>query len=304
MRSLQLPGYWAFTGQVLSVLRDSRKQVLLLGLLYVLVSGVFLGLGSQESFTTLRETLSEAGAYITDGDWSAMGEASLLALSTVAGSLSPSLTEAQQVYAIILGLLMWLALVWLLRQKRAGGSVRVRDALYNAGAPIIPTTLLFVVLLLQLLPIALVAIGYSAAQATGLLAGGVEAMLFWAAATGLAALSLYWLSSTALALVIVTLPGMYPMRALRIAGDMVVGRRLRILYRVLWMLLGVVVMWAAVLIPIIMLDTGLKDIWPVIAWLPTIPVVVLVLSCLSFIWVASYVYLLYRGIVDDDAKPA
>ena len=303
-RSLKLPGYWAFTTRVLSVIKANRKQLLLLGLLYMVFTGIFLGISSQEGFTTLRETLNEAGEYLTDGNWSALGEASLLALSTVTGAISPELSEAQQAYAVIFGLLMWLALVWLLRQCLAGSKVRIRDALYNSGAPIVPTALLFFVLLLQLLPVALAAIAYLPAQTSGLLDGGVEAMLFWIAAGGLAALSAYWITSTALAMVVVTLPGMYPLRALRIAGDMVVGRRLRILYRLLWMTVITVLAWVILLIPFIMIDMGLKAWIPAIDWQPIVPVVVLILGTISFIWMTTYVYLLYRGIVDDDAKPA
>jgi hypothetical protein len=304
VRSLQLPGYWEFTSKVVATIWKNKKFFLILTSLYIGASLLLLGLGSQESFATLRETISEAGASVYAGDLSKLGEASLLALSTVAGSISPTLTEVQQVYAVIIGLLAWLTIVWFLRQRLAGGVVKVRDALYNAGAPIVPMTVLFVILLLQLLPIALALIGYSAAQASGLLDGGVEAMLFWVAAAGLTTLSLYWIASTALALVVVTLPGMYPMRALRIAGDMVVGRRLRILYRMVWMVVGLAVAWVITLIPIILLDTGIKQLLPSIEWLPVVPFTVLLLSCISFIWMASYIYLLYWGIIDDDAKPA
>jgi hypothetical protein len=147
-------------------------------------------------------------------------------------------------------------------------------------------------------------IGYSAAQSTGLLAGGVEAMLFWVAASLLALLSLYWVTSTMIALVVVTLPGMYPMRAIKTAGDLVIGRRLRILLRLLWMLLGLAVFWIIVMIPIILFDTWIKSLWPAIENVPTIPIVLLAMSSISVVWVSSYVYLLYRKVVDDDAKPA
>ena len=129
-------------------------------------------------------------------------------------------------------------------------------------------------------------------------------MVFWMVASLLAVLSLYWVTSTIIALVIVTLPGMYPMRALKTAGDLVIGRRLRILLRLLWMLLGIVVVWAAVMIPIVIFDTWLKGAWPAIASFPTIPLTLLAASSVTVVWAASYVYLLYRKVVDDDARPA
>ncbi len=303
-RSLKLPGYWGFTLTVLKVLKENKKALLYLGLVYAIASVVFLGLGSQENFDTLRETVNNTGGEVFQGNWGEVGKASLLALSTIAGNISPELTEVQQVYAVILGLIIWLSTVWLLRQRLAGNKVGVRDALYNGGAPIVATAILFLVMLVQLLPLALAIIGYTAAQTSGLLAGGVEAMLFWIAAIGLAVLSLYWITSTFMAMVIVTLPGMYPFRALSIAGDMVVGRRLRIMYRILWAFLLQIVMWLVVLIPIVLLDAGLKQVLPAVSWIPIVPVVLVILSTTSLITMASYVYLLYRRVVDDDAKPA
>lgn len=129
-------------------------------------------------------------------------------------------------------------------------------------------------------------------------------MLFWIAAGLLTLLSIYWISSTFFALIVVTLPGMYPMQALRTAGDMVVGRRLRILLRLLWMGLGLVLAWALVLIPFILFDGWLKGVWPQIEWLPIVPVVLLLMSTATVVWTAAYIYLLYRKVVDDDAKPA
>jgi hypothetical protein len=63
-------------------------------------------------------------------------------------------------------------------------------------------------------------------------------------------------------------------------------------------------MWLVVLIPIVLLDAGLKQVLPAVSWIPIVPVVLVILSTTSLITMASYVYLLYRRVVDDDAKPA
>jgi len=192
----------------------------------------------------------------------------------------------------------------LLRNLLAGHKVRLRDGIYSAGAPIIPTFMVGLVMIVQLLPLGIAALGYSAASASGLLDGGVEAMLFWFAAALLTIMSLYWVTSTFFAMVIVTLPGMYPGRALKTAGDMVIGRRLRILTRVVWMFACIGVAWALILIPVILIDSGLKQLWTQIEWIPIVPTVLTVLGVSSIVWSASYIYLLYRRVVDDDAKPA
>jgi hypothetical protein len=215
------------------------------------------------------------------------------------------MTDVQQVYAALIAILAWLTSVWLLRNILAGHKVKLRDGLYNAGSPILSTFLVALLLLVQMLPFALALIGYSAASATGLLAaGGVESMLFWIAAGLLTTLSLYLITSTIFALVIVTLPGMYPFQAIKTAGDLVVGRRLRILMRLLWLAAGVSIAWVIVMVPIILIDMWLKGVWSAITWVPTIPFTLLTLGALTIIWASSYVYLLYRKVVDDGTDPA
>lgn len=303
-RSLQLPGYWAFSDYVFRTLWEKKRLFGLLVLVYAVLSGLVVGIASQDVYTQLGDTLKETSGDIFEGNMGEIGQAGLLLAATISGGANAAPTEGQQIYGAIFVLLTWLTTVWLLRNVLAGRAVRLRDGLYSAGAPIVATFFVGIVLLVQLLPLGLSFLGYSAAVSSGLLSGGVAAMVFWMVASLLAVLSLYWVTSTIIALVVVTLPGMYPMRALRTAGDLVIGRRLRILLRLLWMLLGIVVTWAVVMIPVVIFDTWLKDVWPAIASFPTIPLALLAASSVTVVWAASYVYLLYRKVVDDDALPA
>lgn len=303
-RSLKLPGYFKFTHDVHRTVWQYRKPLIALTVIYIVFSALLVGIASQDTYTTLTTTLRDTGSEIFEGNLGQIGQAGLLFATIATSGLSNAPSEAQQIFAGLLILLVWLTTVWLMRNLLAGHKVKVRDGLYSAGAPLISTALVTLVLFVQLLPLALAVIGYSAALASGLLNGGVEAMLFWISAGLLTLLSLYWITSTFFALIVVTLPGMYPMRALRTAGDMVVGRRLRILLRLLWMSLCVALTWALILIPFILLDSWLKGVWPQIEWLPIIPVILLFMSTATVVWVACYVYLLYRKVVDDDAKPA
>lgn len=304
-RSLTLPGYWSFTAHVNKTLWTHRKTFILLVVTYAILTVLLVGIASQDTYSTLTDTLRTTGTNVFTGDWGEVGRASLLFAATVTGSISQTLSETQQIYAVLLGLLAWLTSVWLLRNILAGHKVKLRDGLYNSGAPILSTFLVALLLLVQMLPFALALIGYSAATATGLLAaGGIESMLFWIAAALLTVMSIYLMTSTAFALVIVTLPGMYPYQAIKTAGDLVVGRRLRILKRLIWMSLCISVSWTLIMIPIILIDLWIKGMWATISWLPIVPVVMLALSSLTIVWVSSYVYLLYRKVVADDANPA
>ena len=303
-RSLKMPGYIAFTKFVNVTLWKYRKLFILLAVVYAVLSAVLIGIGSQDTYSTLTSTLQDTGSEVLEGNLAELKKAGLLFVSIAGSGLTTTPTEVQQVYTVILGLMIWLVTIWLLRNLLAGYKVRLRDGIYSAGAPIVATFLVALVMVVQLIPLGIAVLGYSAATASGLLSGGVEAMLFWFAAALLAILSLYWVTSTFFAMIIVTLPGMYPVKALKTAGDMVVGRRLRILMRVIWMFGCIGVAWVLVLIPFILIDSGLKHLWMQIEWIPIIPTVLMVLGVASVVWSASYIYLLYRRVVDDDAKPA
>jgi hypothetical protein len=304
-RSFQLPGYWAFTNTVRKLLLAHKKLFVCVALLYATLSVALIGLASQDAYVTLADTLRETGSDLFTGAWGEIGKASLLLATGLTGSLNSALTEAQQVYAILIMLLTWLTAVWLLRSIVAGGKPKLRDGLYSAGAPIVSTFVVLLVIVVQLLPVALAAAGLGAAIASNLISdGGVEAMLFWAAVVALLALSLYWITSTVIALVVVTLPGMYPLKAIKIAGDLVVGRRVRLLLRLLWMGLITAGLWIIIMIPILLLDAWIKGLIPSIEWLPVVPVALMAMTSLTVVWMAAYVYLLYRKVVDDDAAPA
>ncbi len=301
-RPLDLPGYFAFTGHVNKTLWSNRKVFLSLALAYAVITVLVVGIASQDSYATLSDLLKNTSGDMFNGFWGGIGGAGLMVLTAISGGLSQSLSESQQIYAGLITLMVWLTTVWLLRNILAGHKVKMRDGLYNAGAPILPTFLVSLLLIIQLLPIALALIGYSAASTTGLLGGGVEAMLFWAAAALLTTLSLYWISSTFFALIIITLPGMYPFNAIKTAGDLMVGRRFKVLLRLLWMAVVTLFALAITLIPIVMLDSWIKGLWPAAAWAPIVPVALLAATSLTLIWISSYIYLLYRKVVASESK--
>ena len=303
-RSFKMPGYWSFSFYAFKTLRSHKKTFLLLALAYAILTIILVGMASQDTYTTLISTLTQTSGDAFKGNFGQFGQAGLLLLTIMSGGISQSLTEGQQIYATIIGLLTWLTTVWMLRNILAGKRVKLRDGLYNAGSPILSTFIVGLVLVIQLIPFALALIGYSAASATGLLNSGVEAMLFWIVAGLLSILSLYWITSTIIALVVVTLPGMYPFRAIKTAGDLVIGRRVRIMMRLLWMAFLALLAWVIVMLPIILLITWLNSLWPALQGVPVIPFVIVALSSLTIVWAASYVYLLYRKVVADDADPA
>jgi len=302
IRSLKLPGYWAFTGQVWVYLWERKRTFGMLVLLYAFASIMLGGITTQETFRQVSDLLNTSAGEVIKGAWGSVGQAGVLLASAF---LTPgNLSTEQQTYLGISSVMLWLTTVWLLREMMAGRKPRLRDGLYSAGAPVVASLVVVLIAIIQLIPIAIAALAYVGLLASGLLQEGVGMMLYWAFAVTVATLVLYWMTPTFIALVIVTLPGMYPLQALRAAGDIVVGRRSRVLYRILWMALMVILAWVAVMIPMVLFDTGIKNVIPVIKDVPFVPVAAALMGSITAVWTSAYIYILYRRIVDDDASPA
>lgn len=303
-RSLKLPGYWNLTTSVWSILWQHKKLFVSLAFVYVAITVIVSGLGQQESYANLVQALKDGGGDLFKGNFGAVAGAGLLLLSSVTTGLTPDVTQAQTVIGSLVVLFAWLTTVWLLRNIFAGNRPKLRDGLYNSGAPVLSTAIMSFIVLVQLLPAAIAMVIYNASSVSGLLDGGPSAMLAWSAIVLLALISVYWITSSAIAMIIVTLPGVYPMQALRAAGDIVVGRRIRILFRLVWMVLWVILAWIVIMIPIILLDSWLKGMISAISWLPVVPLSIIFMSSITLVYSSAYIYIFYRKIVDDDADPA
>jgi hypothetical protein len=285
------------------MLRNHKGIFILLVFLYGFVLFALGGITSQDTYSQISTLLGDSKDGLTQSGLNSLGQAGLLLLSTYASGPG-TLTTDQQIYLGFFLLLVWLVTVWMLREFMNKRTPRLRDGLYNSGAPIVSSLALCLVLVLQLLPIGILAIAYGGLTSVGLATEGFGAMLFWVFAAVISALVLYWATSTVIALVIVTLPGMYPFKALKASSDLVVGRRLRILYRLLWIQIVIVIGWAICFIPLILLDNWLKSIWSIYTNVPLLPIVAALASASSAVIFASYVYLLYRKVVDDNAATA
>ena len=303
VRRLRIPGYVAFTHEVNRMLLQYRRVFIGLAIVYALTIAFVGGLTNQEVYGQISTLMKESGQELMKGGVGKISQAGILLAATVFGGGS-DLSADQQIYLGLALMMVWLATVWLLREFMLGRKPTLRDGLYNSAAPLVSTLVVVFVLAIQLLPAGVVALAYAGLVSVGLATEGFGAMIFWVTAVLVAVLSLYWITSTLIAMVVVTLPGMYPFRALKAASDLVVGRRLRILYRWLWAVLVVVVSWLVIMVPTILLDSWLKDTWKQLDAIPIVPVGVAFLSAVTMVWFAAYVYLLYRKVVDDDAKPA
>lgn len=298
-RRFDIPGYFAFTGYVFRQLNVHRRTIILLIVVYASVIAMFGGITNQDMYNQIADYISQSGRQVMEGGFGAAGE-SLMVVFSAFLSGPGAMTPEQQVY-LGLGLLMaWLATVWLLREYLAGGNPKLRDALYRSNAPFLSTFLVLLVLLVQMIPLAIVAAIYVGISTLGLLTEGLGMMLFTTLIALVAALVLYWMTSTIIALVIVTLPGMYPMEAMKAAGDMVVSRRLKILFRIIWLILVILLAWLVVMVPLTMLTGWLTSLWPWLSYVPVMPIFAAIMSSASIVFAAAYIYLMYRKLVDSE----
>ncbi len=240
-----LPSNIFFTSDVFGTIRRYGRSYGVFTIVYIVIFTAVTGIINQDNYQTFSDSIKD----IIGGDFGKVGETFTLFTSVITGQLNRSLTETQQIYVGLLSLFTWMSVVWFLRHRLGGASVNVRDALYNSGAPFLPTLMVVIVGMFQLVPGAMGVVAYFAATSTGVVAGGVESMLFAVAAVLLVVLSLYWVTSTIFGLVIVTIPGTYPFRALSLSGDVVVGRRASLLLRLLWMIFMILLIWIFVLVP-------------------------------------------------------
>ena len=302
-RELEVPGLLSHAVGTFKILFKNWKLFLPL-LLIVTIANIFLvGLMSESTYVQFQKVLDETSQNFAVGELGNFAKAGLLLVSTVtSGGLSSGLSESQQIFAVIVFLLIWLITIYLLRHRLAGHKVKIRDGFYNALTPLISTFVVLMVVFLQSIPILIVLITYSSAVATDFLSTPFYALIYFIFASLMLILSGYLLSSSLIALIAVTAPGLYPIVALRTASDLMASRRIRFLIRLIYLVFVLAVVWVVIMMPIITLDLWLKSF---VSWLegwPVIPFFLLLMTCFSFIYISAYLYLYYRRMLDYDNK--
>jgi hypothetical protein len=300
MRPLEAPGLLSFAMTTLIFLLKRWKLFGAL-LITVVVMNVFLvGIMQESTYVTFQDTLEETNEYLTGGQLGQVAKAGLLLVSTVTtGGLNQGMGEVQQVFAILLFVIVWLVTIYLIRHIMAGNNPRFRDGLYNALSPLISSLLVFLVVFLHLIPIFIVIITYATAVATDFLSTPLYAFVYWLFASGLTLLSCYLLPGSVLGLVAVSAPGMYPMAAINTASDLMASRRIRFILRLVFVIFFLSILWVVVMMPIILFDFWIKGAIDWTAGLPIVPFFLLAMTCFTSIYVSAYFYLFYRKMLDD-----
>jgi hypothetical protein len=141
-------------------------------------------------------------------------------------------------------------------------------------------------IIVQLLPVTIGATVFAAIVTSVFPGAAIASVLSAIAFILLAGWSLYMVSSSIFALYIVTLPEMQPRQALRSAKDLVSFRRLTVLRKVLFLPLVIFVVMGLIIVPLILLASGV------------VPAAFYILSMLAILFVHTYLYNLYRGMLE------
>ncbi len=301
IRKLSVPGLLHHAVDTFAIIFKNWKLFIPLILFAVVFNVLLVGLMSEETYVQFQETLEDTNAQIAGGEIGNFAKAGLLLISTVTtGGLTGGLSDSQTIFAVIIFLLIWLITIYLLRFRLSGKSVKLRDGFYNSLTPLLSTFVVFLIAFIQTIPLLVVIFTYSAAVQTGFLETPFYALVYFIFAASLITLTAYLLSSSLIALVAVTAPGLYPMTALKTASDLMAGRRIRFIIRLLFLIIVLAVVWVIVMLPIITIDLWLKG---VISWLegvPTVSIFLLIMTCFTFVYISAYLYLFYRRVLANE----
>ncbi|HEX5447876.1 MAG TPA: hypothetical protein VFW90_01600 [Candidatus Saccharimonadales bacterium] len=272
-------GSFRLSWRVLKMWRKYWKTLGGIVIIYLLLNIIFASGVSDISnnFDSIKTNLNASGGT---GLWRAAGGfASLVGSSGVSGSTTGSALQS------VLFVLESLVIIYALRHLMSGQAVYVKLAWYRAMTPLIPFLLVIFMILIQLLPITLgatlLAVIASAAFTSATWATAVSIVFF----VLMAAWSIYMVSSSIFALYIVTLPDMQPRQALRSAKDLVRFRRWEVIRKVLFLPIIIMIVMGLVIVPLILYAQRV------------VPGVFYVLSMLSILFVHSYLYSVYRELL-------
>ena len=299
-RDLNVPGIMYHIFATFKIIFKNWKLFLPLLIIAVLLNVVFVGIMSESSYVQFQDILDETSVQVAGGDIGNVAKAGLLLISTITtGGLSGESSEAAAVFGVIIFLIIWLTTIFLLRHRLAEHKVKLRDGLYNAMTPLISSFIVFVIAVIQCIPIFILIVVYSAAVQTEFLSTPFYALVFFIFAALMILLSGYLLSSSIIAFVAVSAPGLYPMKALNTASDLMMGRRIKFIIRLIALIIMLAILWVIIMLPLIVFDLWMKTF----EWtngIPFVPICLTIMTCFTAIYVTAYLYLYYRWMLKDE----
>lgn len=300
-RRTTLSGLNAMAARAFKIIFKNWKLFIPLILIVVIANIILVGLMSQDTYDSFSDAIDETNQDVAKGQLGNVGKAGLMLIGTItSGGLTKGMSEVQEVFMVLILVITWLVTIYLVRHLLAGQKIRLRDGFYNALTPLISTFLIVAFIFIECIPIFIVTITYSAAVSTEFLNTPFYAAIYFVFAGLLILLSAYLLSSGLIALVAISAPGLYPVTAINTANDLIAGRRIRFIIRLLYLVLVLAIVWIVVMLPIILIDAGLKSAFEWMSDIPVVPFFLQVMTTFTVVYSATYLYLFYRELLDMD----
>ena len=306
-RKTELPSLTSQASAAFKMFFKFWKIFLPLLLIFVGLYIFLIGAMSENTLADVKANVEQTNKDVADGKIGTVGKAGLTLLGIISTGGLTTMNDAQVVIAVLLFAIIWLVTIYLARHLLAGHQeIKMRDGFYSALSPLVSTLVVGLIIFLEAVPIMLTIIVFQVALTTEFLFTPFYALLFFMFAALMITLSLYLLSSSFFAIIVVSAPGLYPLTAVRMAKNLIMGRRLRFLIRVFYLVIIVALLYLLLLMPAIILDGALKSqfTWFAESKIPFVAIIQLTITVFIFIYLSIYFYLFYRALLDynDDAK--
>lgn len=279
---VRLPSGWSIFKSSVSHLRRNPKIYGSLFLVYFFLMLVFVkGVAFTSDLTTAKEILTEGLSGFS---------ANLAASFTIFNFLTTgnnSVDALSATYQSIILVITSLAIIWTFRQVYAGQKVTLQQSFYKSMYPLVPFLLVLVIIALQFLPVVAGSLLFNTMVTVGIATTAIEQLVWSILLFVLVVWSLYLVTVSIFALYVVTLPDMTPLRALRSAKRFIQYRRWTVMRKILFLPVILIVLTVLVMLPVIMTVTVIAE------------VVFFMLSAVLFIVAHSYMYALYRELLND-----
>jgi hypothetical protein len=213
-----------------------------------------------ESTTTLASVSSTLNHYrslypgAVGGLWSGISTYGSL-ISSLAGSNSPSGGG----YQIILFTSLSLVIIWSIKHLMSKKKISVRDAFYLSSTPLIPFFLIVLFIGFELIPLLIAASLYNNVVVGGIAVNAFESIIFTILFILLGCVSLYFITSSLLALYLVTDNNVRPMAALKQAKALVKKRRMLVFSKIIFLPIALFIAIGIIMLPFIWIVPGIAQ---------------------------------------------
>lgn len=275
-----IPSSWRLLKQTYTIISNNKLLFIGLTLLYGLAYFIFVRSVATPSINidTLQSVVSQ-----TLGNEAGATKQTATLLGAVLGS---SRTEGtNSVVVTLLAVCAGIMFVWATRERMNNIQVRVRDVVFQSLGPILSVLSILVIISIQLIPFAIATYFYSTARVNSLFASGAEDLTFFTLTVFCGLLSFYWITSSIIALFITTLPGVYPIEALKASKKLVQFRRLSVFKKML-------------VLPLLLVGLYFLLLLIVLRFFPNLTYPFIDVYSICVVPVASiYLYKLYRALI-------